>query len=84
MLDFPRWKVVLITLVALFGVVSAAPNFLSDEQLNSLPDFLPKKQLTLGLDLQGGVHLLMEVDLTEVRQASLSEVLFAAIISLST
>ncbi|WP_339864495.1 protein translocase subunit SecD [Paremcibacter congregatus] len=71
MLDFPRWKVVLITLVALFGVVSAAPNFLSDEQLNSLPDFLPKKQLTLGLDLQGGVHLLMEVDLTEVRQEKL-------------
>lgn len=49
----------------------AVPNFLSDEQLESYPDFLPSSRLTLGLDLQGGVHLLWEVDLTEVEKEKL-------------
>lgn len=67
MLDFPRWKVILISLVSLFGVLAAVPNFLNDDQLKSYPDFLPTSQLTLGLDLQGGVHLLMEADLNDVK-----------------
>ncbi|MBL4602847.1 MAG: protein translocase subunit SecD [Emcibacteraceae bacterium] len=62
MLDFPRWKIITITLVTLFGVLLALPNFLTDEQIDSLPDFMPKSQVTLGLDLQGGAHFLMEVD----------------------
>ena len=27
-----------------------------------LPDWLPKKQMTLGLDLQGGSHILLQID----------------------
>jgi len=71
MLDFPRWKVILITLLAVMGMLAAVPNFLSDDQLSRYPEFLPSKQVTLGLDLQGGVHLLMEVDLTEVKKEKL-------------
>lgn len=37
MLEFPRWKVITIVLFALFGVMLAVPNFLSDEQIESLP-----------------------------------------------
>lgn len=62
MLEFPRWKVITIVLFALFGVMLAVPNFLSDEQIESLPGFMPTSQITLGLDLQGGAHFLMEVD----------------------
>jgi len=72
MLNFPRWKIILISLIALLGILTAVPNFLSDEQLDQYPDFLPDKQVTLGLDLQGGVHLLMEVDLTEVKKEKLA------------
>ncbi|MBL4894214.1 MAG: protein translocase subunit SecD [Emcibacter sp.] len=71
MLNFPRWKVILISLLSFMGILMAVPNFLSDDQLKNYPDFLPHSQVTLGLDLQGGVHLLMEVDLTEVRKEKL-------------
>ena len=31
-----------------------------------MPDWLPHQQINLGLDLQGGSHLLLEVDLGAV------------------
>lgn len=61
----------MISLLSVMGILMAVPNFLSDEQLSNYPDFLPSSQLTLGLDLQGGVHLLWEVDLTEVEKEKL-------------
>ena len=51
MLYFSRWKTVLIWLAVLAGVVFAAPNLFSKATLDKLPDWLPKKQMTLGLDL---------------------------------
>lgn len=71
MLNFPRWKIITICLLSFLGILMAVPNFLSDEQLENYPDFLPSSQITLGLDLQGGVHLLWEVDLTEVEKEKL-------------
>ena len=44
----------------------AIPNFFSKDQLNSFPSFIPKQQVNLGLDLQGGSHLLLEVDTVEI------------------
>ncbi len=61
----------MISLLSVMGILTAVPNFLSDEQLSNYPEFLPSSQLTLGLDLQGGVHLLWEVDLTEVEKEKL-------------
>ena len=66
MLEFPRWKVITIALATLIGVLLAVPNFLTDEQIAGLPDFMPKSQVTLGLDLQGGAHFLLEVDASGV------------------
>jgi len=68
MLDFPRWKVTAIAFFSLLGIMLALPNFLSDEQLENVPGFLPSKQISLGLDLQGGAHLLMGVVMDEVIQ----------------
>ncbi len=62
MLYFPRWQVILILLVVFAGVWFTAPNFFSKSSLDAFPGFLPHKQLALGLDLRGGSHLLMEVD----------------------
>ncbi|WP_235981796.1 protein translocase subunit SecD [Methylobrevis albus] len=63
MLHFARWKVTLISLVLLAGALFTAPNFLTSEQLRSWwPSWLPSQQIVLGLDLQGGVYLLYEVD----------------------
>jgi len=62
MVYFAKWKIILIVLVSVLGVAFATPNFLSKQTLQSLPDWLPNKQVSLGLDLQGGSHLLVEVD----------------------
>jgi preprotein translocase subunit SecD/SecD/SecF fusion protein len=62
MLYFARWKTALIILVVLAGIVMTLPNFFSKEEVDSWPSWLPKKQLVLGLDLQGGAYLLYEVD----------------------
>mgnify|MGYP000085476703 CR=1 FL=1 len=62
MLYFARWKIALIVLVVAAGILTTLPNFFSKEQLESWPDFLPKKQMVLGLDLQGGAYLLYEID----------------------
>ena len=61
MLQIPRWQTVLIGLVLLAGLLFAAPNLLTQKTAQSLPDWLPKKQINLGLDLQGGSYLLLEV-----------------------
>ncbi|WND02618.1 protein translocase subunit SecD [Temperatibacter marinus] len=66
MLEFSRFKIFMILAVVVFGLATALPNFLSENQRASLPDFMPKDSLALGLDLQGGVYLLMEVDKTDV------------------
>ncbi|XYK81094.1 MAG: protein translocase subunit SecD [Labrenzia sp.] len=62
MLYFARWKIALIVLVVAAGIVTTLPNFFSAKTLESWPDFLPKNQMVLGLDLQGGAYLLYEID----------------------
>lgn len=62
MIDFPRWKSALILAVCAAFALLALPNFLSPEQRESFGGFLPGRTLNLGLDLQGGSHLLMQVD----------------------
>jgi len=51
-----------IVIVVVLGMLFAVPNFVSKEMLVSWPDWLPKQTMTLGLDLQGGSHLLLQVN----------------------
>ncbi len=62
MLYFSRWKTIGIWAVVLLGLLLAAPNLFPQSVLQKLPDWLPKKQMTLGLDLQGGSHILLKID----------------------
>ena len=62
MLYFSRWKTALIWLAVFMGLVFAAPNLFPQSVLAGLPDWMPKRQMTLGLDLQGGSHILLEID----------------------
>ncbi len=45
---------------------SPLPNLLTREEAEALPSWLPHRQISLGLDLQGGSHLLLEVDTAAV------------------
>lgn len=68
MLHFPRWKIILIIVVLLTGALYALPNALSPQQDAHLPSWMPNARMNLGLDLQGGSHLLLEVDMSAVVQ----------------
>lgn len=67
MIHLSRWKVILLGLSLAFGILFAYPNLLTPAQREALPGFLPKNTLNLGLDLQGGSYLLLEVDVTEMQ-----------------
>ncbi len=71
MLYFAPWKVTVVAILCLAGVVFTIPNILSERTVLSLPDWLPHKQVNLGLDLQGGSHLLLEVEADVVVQERL-------------
>ena len=66
MLYFPKWKVALILAVCVFGILMCLPNLVPREKLAGLPGWLPHEQINLGLDLQGGSYLLLEVDVSAV------------------
>lgn len=74
MIYFAKWKIVLIIGICVFGLAFAAPNFLSNRMAASLPDWLPHKQVSLGLDLQGGSHLLLSVETGAVIREQLEAV----------
>ena len=67
MIQLSRWKVILVVLAFVFGSLLALPNMLSESQRAALPGFMPKSALNLGLDLQGGSYLLLEVDVDAMR-----------------
>ena len=71
MLQFESWKKLLVLFVIALGVVYALPNLLpSGEDRGS--GLLPGQQINLGLDLQGGSHLLMLVDMEVVETERLN------------
>lgn len=57
-----KWKLVLYGLIIVLGGLVALPSLLSPDQLADWPEWLPRKQVALGLDLRGGAHLVLELD----------------------
>ncbi|MBA4783261.1 MAG: protein translocase subunit SecD [Rhizobiales bacterium] len=62
MIHFSVWKTTLVLLTVIVGVALALPNLFSEKALQSLPSWLPHDRMVLGLDLQGGSHLLVQVE----------------------
>jgi len=75
MLVISRWKALAVFLICLVGIAFAAPNLISAERAEMLPKWLPHQQINLGLDLQGGSHLLLEVDIDAVIRERLTNML---------
>lgn len=72
MIHLSRWKVILLIASLAFGLWFAFPNALSPAQRAALPGWLPKNALNLGLDLQGGSYLLLEVDVPAMQAKRVS------------
>jgi preprotein translocase subunit SecD len=70
MLFFTRWKAVGILLTALVVCLFAVPNFFSEKTVARWPSWA-QRHIVLGLDLQGGSSLLLEVDTSAVRKERL-------------
>ena len=67
MLYFSKWKIIAIFGALFISLLVAMPNVLSENQRAALPGFLPQDTINLGLDLQGGAHMLLEVDIPDVK-----------------
>ena len=61
-----------IVTAVLLAIVFLIPNFFSEETVEGWPDWMPKSQIVLGLDLQGGSYLLYELDLDEFQTKQLA------------
>jgi preprotein translocase subunit SecD len=71
MFDFPRWKVWLVTLTILAGILLAIPSLLPKDQVQRWPGWLPSARINLGLDIAGGSQLLLEADLADAAKTRL-------------
>jgi len=73
MLYFTRWKALAIILTALAVCLCAVPNFFPEATVKAWPKWA-QRHLVLGLDLQGGSHILLEVDSNSVKKDKLDQV----------
>jgi preprotein translocase subunit SecD len=71
MLDFPRWKVLSIWAVIALGILFSIPSLLPANARQHWPSFLPNSTISLGLDLAGGSHLLLEADAQDLMKQRL-------------
>lgn len=66
MLQYSLAKKFFVISVLLLAFYYALPNILSEDTRNNLPEWMSKKTVNLGLDLQGGSHMVLQVDLDTV------------------
>src|SRR5262245_24020645 len=72
MLYISRWKAFAIVMTTLVVCLFAAPNLLSQGTISDWPKWA-QRHVVLGLDLQGGSHLLFEVDTAQLRREKLDQ-----------
>jgi preprotein translocase subunit SecD len=70
MLYISKWKAAAILLTALICCLFAVPNFFPESMVKRWPAWA-QRHIVLGLDLQGGSHILLEVDANDVRRQKL-------------
>src|SRR3546814_961855 len=71
MLDFPRWKIWLVSLTVIVGVLLSIPSFLPERITEQWPASL-RPRINLGLDLSGGSHILLEADTKDIAKQRLA------------
>ncbi|GAB5389038.1 MAG: protein translocase subunit SecD [Alphaproteobacteria bacterium] len=78
MVHFERWKIMMIVAVCVLGLLYAMPNVLTPDarqkMAEHMPGWGPTETVKLGLDLQGGAHLLYQVDIQAVVMKRLEDV----------
>jgi preprotein translocase subunit SecD len=67
------WKLPLIAFVLIGALVYVLPSFIDTER-TALDRVLSEQRINLGLDLKGGIHLTMEVDIQKALATTLSQI----------
>src|SRR3990172_6983536 len=82
MLHIEKWKIIFILALTVLGVLYAAPNMMPPQTkawlADNMPGWMPSSTVNLGLDLQGGSHLLLEADTKTVINDRLDSMVDAA------
>lgn len=78
MFGYPKWRAWAVIVISVFGLIFSIPNFLPKSVYEKVPKSVQEwwHPMTLGLDLQGGSSLLLEVqvnDLVNERLAGLMD-----------
>lgn len=76
MLHFSRSKIISICAISIVAIFLALPNLFSDQKISNFPSFIPSQKVNLGLDLQGGSHLLLEVDTDSIEKEKIEDLTF--------
>ena len=76
MLHFSRSKIISIIAISIIAILLALPNLFSDQKISKFPSFIPSQKVNLGLDLQGGSHLLLEVDTASIKIEKIEDLTF--------
>jgi preprotein translocase subunit SecD len=71
MLDFPRWRIWMLNIIVLTGILFAIPSVLPANIRAQVAQFMPTPTINLGLDLAGGSHILLEADTSQLAQTRL-------------
>jgi|JI10StandDraft_1071094.scaffolds.fasta_scaffold72952_4 preprotein translocase subunit SecD len=82
MIYYARWKAILTIILCAMSLVYCAPNLAGTEGRawlsQNLPSWLPNKTVNLGLDLRGGSHLQLQVDVDSVIRTRSEDLVNAA------
>ena len=70
MLYISKWKATAILLTAFICCLFGVPNFFPEKTVQRWPAWA-QRHIVLGLDLQGGSHILLQVDANDVRRQKL-------------
>ena len=75
MCGYPKWRAIAVIIVSILGVFFSIPNFMSPEYYKAnVPENMQKwwHPMTLGLDLQGGSNLLLEIQIDDLMNERLT------------
>lgn len=64
-------RILVVLLSVVLSLVFLAPSFLPED--SGLRDYLPGKRLNLGLDLQGGIHVILGIDVQRALEVELDQ-----------
>ena len=62
MINVSLFQRITVAVICLLGLLYALPNALPSKAFEGWPQWMPGKTVNLGLDLQGGIHLLLKVE----------------------